>query len=233
MNNEYKIKKYKWKLNNTNDLAKKNEYMRKIKYYDMNGGIQFENFMNIIRQFGLYTPAKFMNYYYLQFKSKKEINPDEATKEYFKKLFDELTMLSESVFSENIDESVDKNQKDTIILQRKLQWFKTYKPFLFKKIEEHDLDYILEDKTVNNSVKTEFLVEFINDCANLTQINFGRNFYLPIFNPQNPPNINYVTNVNITHLTFGYYYDEPTTIPNNVTHVTFGFYYNRKTTIPK
>jgi hypothetical protein len=36
----------------------------------------------------------------------------------------------------------------------------------------------------------------------------------------------------VTHLTFGYYYNQPTTLPNSITHLTFEFEYNQPTTLP-
>ena len=79
--------------------------------------------------------------------------------------------------------------------------------------------YIYSD---NLYINNQLSLNFINKMNNIIYIKL-----LTIINNK----IIEIPN-NVTHLTFGYYYNQKTEIPNNVIHLTFGFDYNQKTEIP-
>ena len=169
-------------------------------------GVTFApSFISMLRGGDMMTNKKFMEYYYIQYKSRKDIKLLKGEEIKFRELFAELTI------GPDYEMDLDKMQNNSeIIFKRKLERLENHKPYIIHyKLEKNELDYILDDVTVNDDFKTEFLVELINQSWNINEISFSNKFNLSIFDHQNG-----ITNTRIKKLTFGHYYNQQTTIPN-------------------
>ena len=147
MDIEYKIKKYKFK----NSLNKKKIYKKKLDHYlNLQGGAIFstqehgDTFFTMMRHAGHFTNKKFIDYYYLQFKSRNNINLDQQQQQYFRQLFEELTFVQDWKVKPIENESRENYNKR--FFEQKLDVLEQYKPnILHFKIEKNDFVFIFND----------------------------------------------------------------------------------------